>query len=123
MTRFPLPSPATHNEIVGHETPANQLPGSTSHRFQVVAPPVGFVEVKTLPPASTATQSLAEGHDTDCIWVVAPRGGALSIDTGADHFSVASVVLAEVGGPIKPASPKTDGASQRTARPRNISAL
>ena len=62
-----------------YEIDANQVPGSTNQRCHVVAPPVGPVEVSTLPLASTATQRVADGDETDCMWVPAPSGGDPSI--------------------------------------------
>ncbi len=116
-TRFPSPSPATQSEVVGHETAANQVPGSTNQRNQVVAPPVGLEEVKTLPPASTATHKLADGHETDCKWVPGPNGGELSngpvldqVNAGVGAAPTAEAPTVEVidKNPADPTTPTTN---------------
>jgi hypothetical protein len=50
-------------------------------------PPVGSVEVATLPNSSTATQSDAEGHDT-----LARKPFARSKAAGADQLKDAAAV-------------------------------
>jgi hypothetical protein len=73
----PSPSPAMQSDVVGHEMAANQVPGSTSNRFQVAAP--GRIRRRQdVTPAPTATHRLASGHDTDCMWVSCPNGGVSS---------------------------------------------
>lgn len=59
----PPPSPMTHRLVAGQEIvlKANPL---TSVRFHAAVPPVGFVEVNTLPAASMAAQKLVDGQET-----------------------------------------------------------
>jgi hypothetical protein len=53
---------ATHNEEDGHETVESpRLLLTTRARVHADAPPVGFVEVKTLPASSTATHAWQTG--------------------------------------------------------------
>ena len=50
---------------MGHDTPLpNFSAGLTAVTVQADAPPVGSVEVATLPAPSTATHGAADGHDT-----------------------------------------------------------
>src|SRR6185437_13463587 len=63
--RLPEPSLATHSDATVHDTAVMFWAGSMSAACHVVAPPVGSVEVTTLPAVSTATQSAeSDVHDT-----------------------------------------------------------
>ena len=73
VTTLPFPSTATHSLLVGQETPFKKHAGDPpnwSHlepiwvTFQAAAPPVGLVEVTTLPLPSTSTQKPVVGQDT-----------------------------------------------------------
>ena len=72
---LPAASTATHSPVEGHETPRTNTGPALSVLFCVVlgstwatthaaAPPVGSVEVITLPAASTATHRVVDGHET-----------------------------------------------------------
>src|ERR1700734_416391 len=71
---LPAASTATHGPMEGHETPLTNTGPALSVLFCVVLgskwatihagpPPVGSVEVITLPAASTATQKVVDGHE------------------------------------------------------------
>jgi hypothetical protein len=73
----PLLSTATHNETDGQDTPERSAPvnrvgnalrvlngPATAAECHVPAPPLGSVELMTLPARSTATQSVSVGHET-----------------------------------------------------------
>jgi hypothetical protein len=57
-------STATQSEEEGHEMPVREALSSTLVTVHADAPPVGVVEVSTLPAESTATQSDAFGQET-----------------------------------------------------------
>jgi hypothetical protein len=61
LTMSPNGPTATHSDSDGQETPC--IVGPTWVNFQAAAPAVGLVEVITS-PASTATHSFVEGHET-----------------------------------------------------------
>jgi hypothetical protein len=76
VTTPPFVSTATQRPLLGHEMPFSEQGAPlvavgaqpagpyTCVTFQAAAPPVGFLEVTTLPPPSTATQKLLLGQDT-----------------------------------------------------------
>ena len=115
-TRFPSPSPATHNDAEGHEIDANQVPGSTSERCQVDAPPVGLVDVTTLPLASTATHSVADGQATDWKCVPSPSGGVLSIGPVLVHANTGEGVAPAVPGKARVPREQANAASSSAHR-------
>jgi hypothetical protein len=65
MNTFPNASTAAQNVVVGHDTPVKPEFHDESIVLtdQAELPPVGSVEVTTLPLLSTATQRDADGHD------------------------------------------------------------
>ena len=62
MITFPEPSVATHSEVVGQEA-ERMVPTGKLVTVHAAAPPVGCVEVATVPKKSNATQNVVEGHD------------------------------------------------------------
>jgi hypothetical protein len=58
------PSPAKHSVVDGQATAEIPLLGSTLAAVQAAAPPVGLVDVTTLPAASPATHSVVDGQET-----------------------------------------------------------
>src|SRR6476660_1541962 len=70
VTTRPIKSTATHSVLgdATQDSPSNWVTGmkgggSTSLAVHAPAPPVGFVEVTTLPPVSPATHSAADTQD------------------------------------------------------------
>jgi hypothetical protein len=57
-------STATQSETLGQDMSARLLPGSSFASVQASDPPVGSVEVTTLPRVSPATHSEDEGQAT-----------------------------------------------------------
>jgi hypothetical protein len=56
--------PTTHSPVVGHDAPSITTGPSASVFVQALFPPVGLVDVSMSPPASTATHSEIDGHET-----------------------------------------------------------
>jgi hypothetical protein len=81
---LPPLSTATQRPLLGQDTPFRELVStlvpSTLVTVQAVAPPVGLLEVTTLPLPSTATQSLLLEQDTPDR--VPPYDGWWSMSTG-----------------------------------------
>jgi hypothetical protein len=77
-----------------------------------------LVEVNTLPLASTATHRVTDGHETDCMWVPAPRGGESSIGPVLVHVKPDPVE----GVPV-PDAGLTAQSAATPAPPRRIIAI
>ena len=72
----------------------------------VPAPAVGAVEVTTA-EASVATHNRDDGHETPSSGTV-PSNGGRSINTGADHVTVAAIALEQAdSNPITTTHPAT----------------
>jgi hypothetical protein len=91
----PSSSTATHNFMLGHETPLMALVPSMSTAFHAGAPLVGFVEMTACPSLSTATHRCALGQET----AISPFG--LEI-VASSHLAglPGAVVVVVVGGSV-----------------------
>ena len=104
---LPSSSPVTHSETDGHETALRKRPGSTVVFVQALAPPVGFVEVKTSAPVA-ATHSETEGHDTHSS--LPPSGIDAVVQAPAPPVGSVDVRMVRMFGPPPPATHReTDG--------------
>jgi hypothetical protein len=102
----------------GHETPENRpsdsmLPHNGSARvhvtFQAAAPPVGSVEVITLPRSSTATHRDAEGQET---LLMRPASTATTVQAVGPPEGFADVTMC----PRTPTPTQKDDLKQETPR-------
>ena len=64
---MPSLSTATQNVVVGQDTAFSEFGASTAAIVHAPTPPVGSVDVRTLPFASTATHSVSVGHEIPLI--------------------------------------------------------
>jgi hypothetical protein len=121
---WPVASPATHREVVGHEMAVIQPPTSIRERSQYAAPSEGATEVSTSPPPSPAAQKFAPIQLTDSSWSLEPLGTTLPTSSGADQVmpdpamdDPDAVPDTEVTAPSRATNPhETTSASHRSAR-------
>jgi hypothetical protein len=74
-----------------HEIPLRPVVPSTFVTVHAGGPPVGSVDVSTLPASSVATHSVVEGHET----ADSASGAWFSIWTGAAHDGAGATATAE----------------------------
>src|SRR2546426_11079554 len=111
-----MPSTATQKVMLGQDTPVRGLVPSTFVSVQAALPPVGLLDVITLPALSTATQKLTLGHEMPCT-LPAPATFA-ETQAAADPVGLLELTRVLLAGGVKPAGASLAGASPVAATPR-----